>query len=535
MARKRVMVEMRMPRALDRRAQVSFASRELRVPAFDVDPDYPPVAMAPPEQLARQLAASNEEIVVVRGSIDDAQEEALRRDPRVIAVWIDARIEPFRTGVALAAPDLQLVAGAAADPCPPCDCDASPGGAKGDLAAAARFIGADRVWAAGYRGAGIVIGVCDTGVHRSAVPALIDGWSPPGGTPWGDDGAHFHGTMCAVDALGACPEAWIIDLGILKSQAPGRPGDPTGGLLTDALAAYDWAIARYRTTGSPQVLTNSWGLYQESWGPDYARNPGHPFTRKALEAIDAGILVCFAAGNCGQVCPSGRCGGDVGPGRSIWGANGHPDVLTVGAVNTLGRWIGYTSQGPAGVLDARKPDVCAPSHFYGYTANDNGTSAACPVAAGVLGLLRQAKPALRQAEALEALRSTARELCGPGWDPHSGHGIIDAAAALERLTGDTGTGPGGLVGGVQWRGTVGAHCTVRWYTVDWPATWHVLWTVVPLTVGAGQAQIRWTVEVARTSGQACTYWIGVTNLTGSDVEVEGRYAYLEPAAPAGSG
>ena len=75
------------------------------------------------------------------------------------------------------------------------------------------------------------------------------------------------------------------------------------------------------------MLTNSWGMFQESWAPDYVKNPNHPFTRKVLEAIDEGILVLFAAGNCGATCPDGRCGPDNGPGRSIWGANGHERVI----------------------------------------------------------------------------------------------------------------------------------------------------------------------------------------------------------------
>jgi subtilisin family serine protease len=95
-------------------------------------------------------------------------------------------------------------------------------------------------------------------------------------------------------------------------------------------------------------------------------------------------------------------------------------------------WVGYSSEGPA-ALDDRKPDVCAPSHFAGYTRNDSGTSAATPVAAGALALLAQAVPGVRQAEAKAALEETARDICAPGWDPQSGHGVIRVDAALARL------------------------------------------------------------------------------------------------------
>jgi hypothetical protein len=41
------------------------------------------------------------------------------------------------------------------------------------------------------------------------------------------------------------------------------------------------------------VLSNSWGIFQKSWDPDYACNPNHPFTRKVVEALDEGILRPF--------------------------------------------------------------------------------------------------------------------------------------------------------------------------------------------------------------------------------------------------
>ena len=125
-------------------------------------------------------------------------------------------------------------------------------------------------------------------------------------------------------------------------------------------------------------------------------------------------------------------GGDNGPGKSIWGANGHPRVITVGAVNIHDEWVGYTSQGPS-CMSERKPDVCGISHFKGYTALDNGTSAACPTIAGVLGLLKEARPNLTQDEAMTALTPTARNVCSPGWDSHSGAGVVDAYAASTAL------------------------------------------------------------------------------------------------------
>ncbi|HET6832636.1 MAG TPA: hypothetical protein VFH30_02115 [Acidimicrobiales bacterium] len=84
--------------------------------------------------------------------------------------------------------------------------------------------------------------------------------------------------------------------------------------------------------------------------------------------------------------------------------------------------------------------------------------------------------------------------------------------------------PGRL--GVQFRGNVPASSTRRWFTHSWPADCHVVWSVVPTTVRAGAAQIRWDVHVERASTGYITYWISVTNITTAQCEVEARYAVL---------
>ena len=80
--------------------------------------------------------------------------------------------------------------------------------------------------------------------------------------------------------------------------------------------------------------------------------------------------------------------------------------------------------------------------------------------------------------------------------------------------------------GVQFRGTVGANQSQQWFTFNWPASEQVLWTVVPDVIGTADAQIDWSVAVQLASATDITYWITVTNLTSSPVDIEGRYAVL---------
>jgi hypothetical protein len=80
--------------------------------------------------------------------------------------------------------------------------------------------------------------------------------------------------------------------------------------------------------------------------------------------------------------------------------------------------------------------------------------------------------------------------------------------------------------GVQFQGTVPAGQTRTWFTYDWPACWHVLWTVVPLTIHPTEPQIDWQVKVERANRERITYWIRIENLTAASVDVESRYAVV---------
>jgi hypothetical protein len=77
--------------------------------------------------------------------------------------------------------------------------------------------------------------------------------------------------------------------------------------------------------------------------------------------------------------------------------------------------------------------------------------------------------------------------------------------------------------GVQFTGQLAGNASGRWYTFNWPATWHLVWTVVPTTVG-GNVQL--TVQVERASSEYCTYWLNVRNLSAAATAFEGRWCLL---------
>lgn len=79
---------------------------------------------------------------------------------------------------------------------------------------------------------------------------------------------------------------------------------------------------------------------------------------------------------------------------------------------------------------------------------------------------------------------------------------------------------------IQFTGSLGPGASNRWYTFNWPASWHVVWYVMPTTPRGGAPQLDWDVAVERASTSYVTYWITVKNLTAETVNFEGRYAVL---------
>ncbi len=431
-----VLVELRLDSEKDTAAAIQIAAG-FATSGFVIDTSYQAIPLTPTADEARAGAVTPARTVVVRGTVPADKIAELEARADVVKVWRDTPIAPFGTAVEEEIETALVSPLTAFGTCPIGTCDCSPTVPKGTIADVATYLGVDQIWGLGYRGDTIVVGVVDGGITAQGrpinsadtsnptwpnklIPRVIGGWPVAN---WGTTGVGWgwHGNMCSTDVLGMAPNAQVYDIRIGAASIIST--------ISNALAGFQWAIDQHRTNGTPQILTNSWGIFQETWDPVYARDANHPFTRKVVEALDEGILVLFAAGNCGATCPDGRCGSDTGPGHSIWGANGHPRVMTVGAVSKNEQFIGYSSQGPA-ALDPNKPDFCSVSHFTGFFNSDSGTSAATPIAAGVVALLKEASPALSQDQVKSTLRTTAKDIGPLGFDQHSGAGIIRPRVAF---------------------------------------------------------------------------------------------------------
>jgi hypothetical protein len=163
-----------------------------------------------------------------------------------------------------------------------------------------------------------------------------------------------------------------------------------------------------------------------------------------------------------------------------------------------------------------------------YTDTFGGTSSASPIVVGALacvqGVLRaRGRIPLTPARAIELLRSTGSPQQDEPGRPATQR--IGNRPDLRRLIAAA-TQTVGPWTGVQFRGSLPANATTCWFTFNWPAHWHVVWTVVPTSPRPGNPQISWQIKHERASDRYVTYWICVSNLTPVPVDIEGRYGVL---------
>ena len=303
----------------------------------------------------------------------------------------------------------------------------------------------------GLTGRNVNVVIIDRGLNREEIEAhRPESWGggliTTRGIQAGTAPRSSHGMMIARNVLDIAPEATLFDVPLIPEHIS-RPNV----FASDAEVRLDALIRKIQERNAKSgrqaawILVNAWGVFDRSTESplgNYTTNRDHSLNRTVARAVAAGIDVVFASGNCGLFTPFGRCGRhDRGPGRSIWGANAHPDVLTVGAISANEEWFGYSSEGPAPWGGARKPDICAPSQFCeddDPSTVNSGTSAASALASGIIAAIRSnpdedwGPVALPPAALKAAINDTARQR-KKGWNARTGHGVIDVRELLLHL------------------------------------------------------------------------------------------------------
>lgn len=94
--------------------------------------------------------------------------------------------------------------------------------------------------------------------------------------------------------------------------------------------------------------------------------------------------------------------------------------------------LGLTLMAPSEVIAARTDYNDISGAIFGYEEKFDGTSAAAPNAAGVASLVWSANPNLTAVQVQQILSQTATDLGTAGYDNLTGHGMVNADAAVRR-------------------------------------------------------------------------------------------------------
>jgi parallel beta-helix repeat protein len=250
-----------------------------------------------------------------------------------------------------------------------------------------------------FDGTGASVAICDSGFDYTH-PMLGNGGFPNskiiGGYDFGSndpDPFHegvAHGTCCAGIAAGSLGHHGDYIGGVAyNSHIYGlKISVGFGGPLTGAaLAAWDWCITHRNDDPYHPIkaISNSWGggIFNDPAAAD-ASSPA--FAVAADAAVAAGITVLAASGNNGF------------PGWGISWPAALSKVVSVGAVYDITDEVtGYSNT--ADILDilapadpVYTPDIVGPGGYWpgDYFPLFNGTSSACPFAAGVVVSLQSA-------------------------------------------------------------------------------------------------------------------------------------------------
>ncbi|RKP55620.1 peptidase S8 [Cohnella endophytica] len=250
----------------------------------------------------------------------------------------------------------------------------------------------------------IIVAVVDTGVqadHPDLKGRLVGGTNivDPSKPPDDDvgHGTHVAGIIAAEvnNNEGVAGMTWytkIMPVKVLDSTGAGSTYSVAEGII--------WA-----TDHGAHVINMSLGNYAQA-----------DFLHDALKyAYDHGVILVAASGNDNTDRPGYPAA--------------YPEVIAVSATDPDESRAEYSNFGD--YIDVAAPGTSIPSTYPGSRyASLSGTSMASPHVAALASLVRSANPNLTNAEVMDLLNRTAKDLGKKGKDVDYGNGQIDVRAAL---------------------------------------------------------------------------------------------------------
>jgi subtilisin family serine protease len=251
-----------------------------------------------------------------------------------------------------------------------------------------------------------------------------------------------HGTACAGVAVAEENGTGVVGLAPRCAFMPIR----TSRWISDESIK---KLFQYAIDHAADVISCSWSA--GAWNFPLSTKM-HGIIKKAAtqgRVNGKGCVILFAVGNEDRPLDGEKDGRVSHQGFAL-----HPNVIAVGASNSLDKRSSYSNFGPELAL-------CAPSSGYpgrgivttdrrgakGYSSDDythrfGGTSSATPLAAGLAALILSINPDLSSAQVKRIMMDTADKIDEPngeytdGHSPWYGHGRINAQRAVALVAGE---------------------------------------------------------------------------------------------------
>ena len=313
--------------------------------------------------------------------------------------------------------------------------------------------------AAGAHGAGVGIGILDSGVRRDhpqlSPRVLYNGFylnSPPNNQSV--DYVLEHGTAVALTAAGSAIGRWpggpapganIISGRFLSDRPPEDDGSGQGNELTTADAR---DFARFMNQVHADLHSRGARIINNSWGGVYFRDDASGAAAMAEGyrdfIINRGGLIVFSNGNYGRDDRYRADPSDTSSLPTLAPSYGlERGWLTVAALdpNTptqlldfsqqCGRAMNYCLAAPGlvWVLGVSPPGSVDPRTDQDYMYTVRGTSFSAPLVSGAAAVVWSAFPWMSNDQVRQTILGTAKDLGDPGVDAVFGWGLLDVTRA----------------------------------------------------------------------------------------------------------
>jgi subtilisin family serine protease len=273
-------------------------------------------------------------------------------------------------------------------------------------------------WDLGYTGKGIKVAILDTGIdedHEMFGDRVVESAAFTNEDHTDDrqgHGTHVAGIVAGNGlSKGVAPEALLYNAKVLSDNGRGDG--------KSIIAGVNWAL----DPDGDGDYSDKADVISISIGGAYNDQDG-PLVKALREAINNGVVVVLASGNCGKGC------------RGFYGVTTPADMeeaIAVGAVDSNKNLARFSSYQDFGTYS--KPDVVAPgvnilsSIVDGYGIR-SGTSMAAPFVTGMAALVLEVNPGMSHSAVKSLLIDSSRDLGPEGKDVMYGSGLVDVAELL---------------------------------------------------------------------------------------------------------